>query len=52
MVCSVKTSGAKWSSPINLVKIIFFGVLCLIGYTNVCTTIYRIVNGITTFGDK
>ena len=51
-MCSVKTSGAKWSSPMNLVKIGFFGLLCLIGYTNVITTIYRIVKGISTFGDK
>lgn len=43
MICSVKVSGLPYTAPSNLIKIGFFGILCLIGYTNVGTTIYRMV---------
>jgi hypothetical protein len=52
VLCSVKVSGEKYTSPMNLVKIIFFGALCLIGYTNVVTTIYRISTGTDIIGRK
>ena len=43
VICSVKVSGLPYTAPSNLIKIGFFGILCLIGYTNVGTTIYRMV---------
>ena len=43
MICSVKVNGLPWTAPINLIKIGFFGILCLIGYINVGTTIYKLV---------
>ena len=45
MICSVKVSGLPVTSPSNIIKILFFGFLCLVGYTNVGTTIYRVVTG-------
>jgi amino acid permease len=45
MICSIKVSGQPVKAPRNIIKILFFGFLCLVGYTNVGTTIYRIVSG-------
>ena len=45
MICSVKVSDLPVTSPSNIIKILFFGFLCLVGYTNVGTTIYRVVTG-------
>jgi len=45
MICSIKVSGMSWKAPANMIKMIFFGSLCVIGFTNVGTTIYRIVTG-------
>lgn len=43
MICSVKVSGLPWTAPMNMIKIVFFGILCLIGFTNVGVSIYKIV---------
>jgi amino acid permease len=45
MICSVKVSGLPVTAPSNMIKILFFGFLCFLGYTNVGTTIYRVVTG-------
>jgi amino acid permease len=45
MICSVKVSGLPVTAPSNIIKILFFGFLCFLGYTNVGTTIYRVVTG-------
>jgi amino acid permease len=50
MICSIKVSGQPVKAPSNIIKILFFGFLCLIGYTNVGTTIYRIVSGHDVIG--
>jgi amino acid permease len=50
MFCSVAVSGLPVKAPQNIIKIIFFGFLCLVGYTNVGTTIYRIVTGQDVIG--
>ena len=42
MICSVNVSGLPWTAPMNVIKILFFGILSLIGYTNVGVSIYRI----------
>ena len=45
MICSIKVSGQPVKAPSNIIKILFFGFLCLVGYANVGTTIYRIFSG-------
>ena len=50
MICSIKVSGQPVKSASNVIKILFFGFLCLVGYTNVGTTIYRIVTGHDVIG--
>ena len=50
MICSIKVSGQPVKAPSNIIKILFFGFLCLVGYTNVGTTIYRIVSGHDVIG--
>ena len=43
-------SGLPVKAASNVIKILFFGFLCLVGYTNVGTTIYRIVSGHDVIG--
>jgi amino acid permease len=50
MICSIKVSGQPVKAASNIIKILFFGFLCLVGYTNVGTTIYRIVSGHDVIG--
>ncbi|CDW79264.1 UNKNOWN [Stylonychia lemnae] len=49
VICSVKVSGEKYTSPSNLFKIIFFSILCVIGYINVVGAIVQMVMGIDKF---
>ena len=50
MICSIKVSGQPVKAPRNIIKILFFGFLCLVGYTNVGTTMYRIFSGNDVIG--
>lgn len=50
MICSIKVSGQPATSASNITKMLFFGILCLVGYTNVGTTIYRIATGQDVIG--
>ena len=50
MICSIKVSGQPVRAPSNIIKILFFGFLCLVGYGNVGTTIYRIFTGDDVIG--
>ena len=50
MICSIKVSGLPVKAPSNIIKIFFFGSLCLVGYGNVGTTIYRIFTGDDVIG--
>ena len=50
LICSIKVSGQPVKAASNIIKILFFGLLCLVGYTNVGTTIYRIMSGHDVIG--
>jgi hypothetical protein len=50
LICSIKVSGQPVKAASNIIKILFFGILCLVGYTNVGTTIYRIMTGHDVIG--
>lgn len=43
--CFVKLSKNPWTSPGNLIRIVFFGILTFIGYCSVAITVYLIVTG-------
>lgn len=44
--CYVKLSDHHWTHWKNLSAIIFFGILCLIGYTAVIVIIYEVFNNL------
>jgi hypothetical protein len=50
MICSIKISGQSLNAGSNIIKILFFGFLCLVGIINAGTTIYRIVSGHDVIG--
>jgi len=50
MICSIKVSGQSLKALSNMIKILFFGFLCAVGYTNVGITIYRIYSGDDVIG--
>ena len=50
MICSIKVSGKPVRAAGNIIKFLFFGFLCLVGYANVGTTIYRIFSNIDVIG--
>jgi len=41
----VKLSKVKWTAMKNLLPLLFFGILIVIGYTSVIITVYTIVKG-------
>ena len=43
--CFVKLSKHSWTAPSNLIRIVFFGILTLIGYCSVAITVYLIFTG-------
>jgi len=50
MICSIKVSGLSLKAGSNIIKILFFGFLCLVGIINAGTTIYRILSGHDVIG--
>ena len=50
MICSIKISGQSVKAGSNIIKILVFGFLCLVGIINAGTTIYRIVSGHDVIG--
>jgi len=50
MICSIKVSGQSLKGFSNMIKFLFFGFLCAVGYTNVGITIYRIFSGNDVIG--
>ena len=50
MICSIKVSGQSVKAGSNIIKILVFGFLCLVGIINAGTTIYRIVSGHDVIG--
>ena len=49
--CFVKLSGKAWTSPKNLLLIVPFGCMTLIGYTSVIIIIFEIATGCNTMRD-
>ena len=43
--CFVKLSKNSWMAPSNLVRILFFGLLTIVGYCSVGITVYLIFTG-------
>lgn len=48
MYCYVKLSEQSWNHPKNLICIIFFGTLCMVGYGSVIITIWEMFTGCPT----
>lgn len=49
MYCYVKLSEHRWTHPKNFAAIIFFGLLCLVGYGSVILTIFEMGTGCGTW---
>ena len=45
----VKLSEHKWTHPKNFAAIVFFGLLCSVGYGSVILTIFEMIIGCGTF---
>jgi hypothetical protein len=49
---SIKLSGKPVTEKYNLLALLFFGSLMIIGYISVFVTLYEIIKGIPYIGDR
>ena len=52
VVAYIKLSDEAWYKPKNLLPIMFFGLLTIIGYTSVAITFYLMATGKQWVGDR